>query len=396
MNKKFAIIGGGIIGLATAYRLMQSKLADKIVIFEKEDNLGKHQSSHNSGVLHAGLYYKPGSTKAVLAVNGIRQMIQFCQKEEIPHKICGKLVVATDNEEIHRLQNLFKQGNENGLVGLRLLDSRGIRLIEPYVNGVAAIHVPEEGIVDYPAVCKALARKIQEQGGEIKLNSRAKKISSFNDEWIIQTGSDEYACDFIINCAGLHCDRVARMAGEKPDMQIVPFRGDYYKIKKERNDIVKNLVYPVPNPEFPFLGVHFTRMINGDLEAGPNAVLAFSREGYNFFQINPADLIEALTFRGLRKFLFSYPKMVRRELAISLSKSYFCKQLQRLVPDIRRGDLEKGNGGVRAQALDLNGNLLQDFNILARKNALHVLNAPSPGATASLAIGEYIVSLLPG
>lgn len=392
--KKIAIIGGGIIGLATAYRLLERKSSVKIVLFEKEDKVGAHQSSHNSGVLHAGLYYKPGSEKALLAVKGIKQMVQFCKSHNIPHEICGKLVVATNLEELERLKGLLERGIANGLTGLKLLDKSEIRKYEPNVNGISAIYVPEEGIVDYSSVCDRLAGIIQEKGGEIKLNHRVTALNFTDGVWEIKTNYGEFSVDFIINCAGLYCDRIARMAGEKPQIQIIPFRGEYYKIRKEKENIVKNLVYPVPSPEFPFLGVHFTRLIYGGLEAGPNAALAFSREGYDFWKINPFDLLETLSFIGFWRFLKNYPEMVKRELKISLSKNYFCGQLKRLVPDIEVTDLEKGGSGVRAQALDKNGDLIQDFCILKSQNALHILNAPSPAATASLAIGERIASLI--
>lgn len=393
--KTIGIIGGGIVGLSTALRLLEKNRSVKVLLFEKEPQVGMHQSTHNSGVLHAGLYYKPGSAKAILAVRGIKQMVAFCQKENIPHEICGKLVVAADDEELPRLKELYQRGIANGLSGLKFVEKNEIRKYEPNVNGVAAVHVPEEGIVDYEMVCKRLYEKTRELGGEIYTNSKVTALSFKNNRWEVKTSSGEYAVDFIVNCAGLHCDRIARLAGENPDVRIVPFRGEYYNIRKEKEGIVKNLVYPTPDPKFPFLGVHFTRMIHGGLEAGPNAVLAFSREGYKLLDINPFDLAESLAFPGLWRFLRKYPQMVRRELGISISKSLFCKALQRLVPDIREDDLVKGNSGVRAQALDFEGNLVQDFNIVRRENALHVLNAPSPAATSALAIGEHIVGLLP-
>ncbi|MCX7872341.1 MAG: L-2-hydroxyglutarate oxidase [Verrucomicrobiae bacterium] len=393
--KTIGIIGGGIVGLATALRLLEKKRELKISIFEKESDVGMHQSTHNSGVLHAGLYYKPGSAKAILAVRGIKQMVEFCKKENIPHEICGKLVVAATDEEVPRLKELYERGTANGLSGLKFLESNQFRKYEPNVNGVAAVHVPEEGIVDYALVCKRFSEKIRDYGGSIYTNTKVAGLIFRNNRWEIKTTTGEYGTDFIINCAGLHCDRIARLAGEKPQVRIVPFRGEYYNIKKEQEGIVKNLVYPVPDPKFPFLGVHFTRMIHGGVEAGPNAVLAFSREGYKFLDINLIDLAESLAFTGLWKFLTKYPQMVKHELGISISRSLFCKALQRLVPEIRENDLVKGSSGVRAQALDFDGNLVQDFNIVRKDNALHVLNAPSPAATSSLAIGEHIAEMLP-
>lgn len=393
--KTIGVIGGGIVGLSTCLRLLEKNRNIKVLLFEKEPQVGMHQSTHNSGVLHAGLYYKPGSAKAILAVRGIKQMVEFCRKNDIPHEICGKLVVAVDDEELPRLKELYQRGIANGLSGLKFIEKSEIRKYEPNVNGIAAVHVPEEGIVDYEMVCKRLYEKTLGYGGEVYINAKVTALSFRNNQWEIRTEKGEYSADYIVNCAGLHCDRVARLAGENPDVRIVPFRGEYYNIRKEKEGIVKNLVYPTPDPKFPFLGVHFTRMIHGGLEAGPNAVLAFSREGYKLSDINLSDLAESLTFPGLWRFLRKYPQMVKRELSISISKSVFCKALQRLVPEITEDDLQKGNSGVRAQALDSEGNLVQDFNIVKRENALHVLNAPSPAATSALAIGEHIVSLLP-
>jgi L-2-hydroxyglutarate oxidase len=393
--KTIGVIGGGIVGLSTCLRLLEKNRNIKVLLFEKEPQVGMHQSTHNSGVLHAGLYYKPGSAKAILAVRGIKQMVEFCRKNDIPHEICGKLVVAVNDEELPRLKELYQRGIANGLSGLKFIEKSEIRKYEPNVNGIAAVHVPEEGIVDYEMVCKRLYEKTLGYGGEVYTNAKVTALSFRNNQWEIRTEKGEYSADYIVNCAGLHCDRVARLAGENPDVRIVPFRGEYYNIRKEKEGIVKNLVYPTPDPKFPFLGVHFTRMIHGGLEAGPNAVLAFSREGYKLSDINLSDLAESLTFPGLWRFLRKYPQMVKRELSISISKSVFCKALQRLVPEITEDDLQKGNSGVRAQALDSEGNLVQDFNIVKRENALHVLNAPSPAATSALAIGEHIVSLLP-
>ncbi len=393
--KRIGIIGGGIVGLATAFRLLEKCGVAKVILFEKEDRVGAHQSSHNSGVLHAGLYYKPGSEKAKLAVRGIKQMVAFCKQYNIPHEICGKLVVATNTQEVERLRNLFHQGVANGLSGLKLLEGSEIRRYEPNVNGIGAIFVPEEGIVDYSAVCERLAGIIMERGGEIRLNSNVNCLKFKDGVWEVRTtNGGEFAVDYIVNCGGLHCDRIATMAGEKPDVRIIPFRGEYYKIRKERESIVKNLVYPVPDPKFPFLGVHFTRLIYGGLEAGPNAVLAFSREGYSLWKINLIDLADSLSFKGFCRFLSKYPEMIRRELKISLSKSYFCRELKRLVPEIEEVDLESGPSGVRAQALGKDGSLVQDFCIIKQEKALHILNAPSPAATASLAIGEKIASLI--
>lgn len=393
-QKSFIIIGGGLVGLATAYRLLERFPSAKVTLLEKEDIVGKHQSTHNSGVLHAGLYYAPGSAKAKLAVAGIRQMVNFCRTENIDHEICGKLVVAVTPDEIPRLDELLRRGSANGLQGLRKIARDEIIKIEPNVNAIAAAHVPEEGIVDYRQVCDRMAAIIQERGGQIVTNAKVVRIENKANTWVAATAEAEYTADFLINCAGLYCDRVAELAGEKRDVRIIPFRGEYYLLKSSAQHLVKHLVYPVPNPEFPFLGVHFTRMIQGGVEAGPNAVLAFAREGYHFSKFDIRDVLDSLFFPGLWRFLRKYPAMAFTEIAQSLSKEHFCQTLQRLVPDIQVDDLEPGHAGVRAQAMNTAGELVNDFHLVLRDNAIHVLNAPSPGATASLAIGEHIVSQL--
>jgi len=390
MPKSVLIVGGGIVGLATAYRLLERFPSANLTLLEKEATVGEHQSTHNSGVLHAGLYYQPGSIKARLAVTGIRQMVAFCRAENISHDVCGKLVVATTPEELPRLDELLRRGALNGLQGLRKLDSAEMRKIEPHVAGLAAAHVPEEGIVDYRQVCDRLLARVQERGGKVVTNARVVQIEWRDSSWRVLTPKAEFTAQFLITCAGLHSDRVAEMTGEKREVRIVPFRGEYYKITPASQHLVRNLIYPVANPQFPFLGLHFTRLIHGGIEAGPNAVLAFAREGYTFSTINPGDLLDALLFPGLWRFLRKYPGMVSRELGQSLSKSRFCHALQKLVPEIRPQDLEAGGAGVRAQAMSPSGELVQDFQILARDNALHLLNAPSPAATASLAIGEEV------
>jgi L-2-hydroxyglutarate oxidase len=389
------VIGGGLVGLATAWKLLERFPGSRVSVLEKEGHVGAHQSTHNSGVLHCGLYYQPGSQKARLAVQGIREMVAFCREEDIPHEVCGKLVVATREEELPRLDELMRRGAANGLEGLQRLGPDEMRRIEPHVAGIAAARVPQEGIVDYRAVCDRLAARVQERGGVIHLNSRVRQLQRHGSDWVAATSSGEHKAEWLVNCAGLHCDRVAALAGEKREVRIVPFRGEYYKLRADRADLVRHLIYPVPDPKFPFLGVHFTRLIEGGVEAGPNAVLAFAREGYTLTKINPADLWDALSFSGLWRFLGKYPAMVRTELAQSISKTRFCRALQRLVPDLRPEDLAPGGAGVRAQAMSPEGSLVQDFHILQRDHALHVLNAPSPAATASLAIGNHIAGLLP-
>jgi L-2-hydroxyglutarate oxidase LhgO len=390
MGTKVAIIGGGIVGLATAHQLLQRFPPIQLLLLEKEDGPGRHQTGHNSGVLHCGLYYKPGSTKARLAVQGIRRMVAFCAEHNVPYDLCGKVVVATEPEEIPRLQGLLERGRANGLEGLQLLGPEQIRELEPHAAGLAGLRVPQEGIVDYPAVADAMARRIREQGGELRFSSEVIELRN-RGGWSIRTTSGDYEADFLINCAGLHCDRVSRMAGNRDPTKIVPFRGEYYKLKEERQHLVRNLIYPVPDPKFPFLGVHFTRLIHGGVEAGPNAVLAFAREGYRNTDFSLRDMIETLTYRGFWRFFLRYPAMCWEEFKRSYSKRLFCLSLQRLVPDIRIEDLAEGGTGVRAQSVSPAGELVQDFCFVRQARALHVLNAPSPAATASLAIADEVI-----
>ena len=382
------------MGLATAYKLGRAHPGIQTTVLEKEDFVGRHQSGHNSGVLHCGLYYQPGSIRARLAVSGIQEMIAFCREKNIPHEVCGKLVVAVDESELPRLHALQERGQQNGLQGLRMLKREAMREIEPHAGGVAALHVPQEGIADYPRVCAVLQEEVAAQGGKVVTRAKVTALRTTARGWIASTTAGDFEGDFLINCAGLHCDRVSELAGEKREVRIVPFRGEYYKIKPERQFLVRNLIYPVPDPQFPFLGVHFTRMIRGGIEAGPNAVLAFAREGYRKSDVNWGDLCDALSFSGLRRFLVRHKRMCWDELKRSLSKRLFCNSLQRLVPEIRLEDLAPGGSGVRAQAMSPDGQLVQDFCFVRRRRALHVLNAPSPAATASLAIAEEIVRQL--
>ena len=395
MTVKIIVIGGGIVGLATAYRLGERMAGAEITLLEKESEVGKHQTGHNSGVLHCGLYYKPGSVKARLAVQGIRQMVAFCQENGVPHEICGKLVVAADDTEVERLRALQERGAANGLEGLRWMGREEMREIEPHVGGVAALRVPQEGIVDYARVCAALVSRLRERGARVVTSARVTRLRPSGAGWVAETAAGEFPADYLINCAGLYCDRVAELAGERRDMRILPFRGEYYKIRSDRQHLVRNLIYPVPDPSFPFLGVHFTRLIHGGIEAGPNAVLATAREGYRKSDFNAADLADVLTYGGFWRFLRRYPSMCWYELRRSFSRALFCRSLQRLVPEIQPDDLAAGGSGVRAQAIAPEGDLVQDFRFIERANALHVLNAPSPAATASLAIGAEIASMVP-
>lgn len=389
-GKHFLIIGGGLVGMGTALKLARRLPDARITLLEKEPGVGRHQSTHNSGVLHCGLYYKPGSLKARLAVSGVAEMTAFCREHSIPHDVCGKLVVAVDDTEVARLKDLLERGTKNGLQGLRWLGPEQMREIEPHVGGVAALHVPQEGIVDYAKVCATMQRLITAAGHRVVTSARVTALRADGAGWVAETTAGDFKGDFIVNCAGLHCDRVSELAGERRDVRIVPFRGEYYQLRKDREFLVRHLIYPVPDPQFPFLGVHYTRMVHGGVEAGPNAVLAFAREGYTKTDLRVADLWDALTFGGLWNFLGRHKRMSWEEIKRSFSKRLFCESLQRLVPEIRESDLAPGGAGVRAQAMSPDGTLVQDFHLLPRRNALHVLNAPSPGATASLAIGEEI------
>ncbi len=387
------IIGGGIVGLATARQLLRKYPGAKVTVLEKESAPGRHQTGHNSGVLHCGLYYTPGSLKARLAVEGIREMVEFCEEHNVPHEVCGKLVVATDDAEVARMEKLLERGAANGLEGLEKFSREQMREVEPHIGGIAALKVPQEGIVDYHAVVTALVKDIEKMGGQVITKARVTKFHE-GGEWTAETTAGDFNADWIINCAGLYCDRVSQLTGQKRDLRIIPFRGEYYQLKPRSQHLVKHLIYPVPDPQFPFLGVHFTRLIGGGIEAGPNAVLAFAREGYSKTNLNLRDLFDALTYPGLWRFAFKYPKMCAQELRGSFSKKYFCKQLQKLVPEIQPSDLETGGTGVRAQAMSPEGGLVQDFHFARGQRALHVLNAPSPAATASLAIGSEIVNQL--
>ncbi len=390
--RHIAVAGAGIIGLATAWKILQQRVADKVTVLEKEADVGLHQSGHNSGVLHAGLYYRPDSLKARLATRGIKEMTAFCQTHSIPHEICGKVVVATAESELPVLRNLLQNGTANGLQGLRWLDRQSLQEIEPNANGIAAVHVPEEGIVDYKSVCQTLRRLILDQGGQIKTGFRVAAATFDEKQWEISaTTGDTLRADYIINCAGLYADRIARACGYSTDVKIIPFRGQYYKLRDSSRYLVKNLIYPVPDPEYPFLGVHFTRMIGGGVEAGPNAILAFAREGYGFRHINVPEFAESLGFVGLRKFLMRHKRMVLAELWSGVRKQAFLDRLRKLIPRVDAADLEPGGAGVRAQVMDRQGKLIQDFVIGHSPNSLHVISAPSPGATASLAIAGHLI-----
>jgi len=385
------IIGGGIIGLASALEAVQRHPKLRLLVLEKEGQLAAHQTGHNSGVIHSGIYYKPGSLKAQTCVSGAKALSAFCEQHSIPYERCGKVVVATSADELPRLEELFRRGTANGVEGLEMIGPEQLREIEPHATGIKALYVPTTGIIDFPQVARTYAKLVQEYGGEIRTRHPVQKIVYANSGLVLETLQGAVRTRFLINCSGLFCDRLARMAGARPELQIVPFRGEYYTIAPQRRSLVKNLIYPVPDPALPFLGVHFTRTMDGMVEAGPNAVLAFAREGYRKTDVNWRDLRETLTFPGFWFMARKYWQTGMGEMYRSFSKQAFLKALQRLLPELTERDLQPGGSGVRAQAIAASGALVDDFVISLTGNALHVLNAPSPGATASLAIGRLIV-----
>ncbi len=390
----FTIVGGGIIGLATAMVLSRRYPDARILLLEKEENVSTHQSGRNSGVIHSGIYYKPGSYKARFAMAGARSMVEFCREHGIAHDVCGKVIVATKEEELTRLDNLFQRGQQNGLP-VKKLSADEVREIEPHVRCRAGIRVPTTGITDYRQVSQKFLELFQQRGGEVKIKNEVRKITDRRGTSLIHTAQGEYETAFLINCAGLQSDRVARMAGVDPSARIVPFRGEYYELTPAKRHLVRTLVYPVPNPDFPFLGVHFTRMIDGSVHAGPNAVLAFMREGYRKTDFALRDFVETMSFAGFWKLARKNFREGMKEVSRSIVKRTFVRSLQHLIPEIESNDLVPGKAGVRAQALLHNGNLVDDFLLIQTKNGLHVCNAPSPGATASLEIAGAIVKQIP-
>jgi (S)-2-hydroxyglutarate dehydrogenase len=387
------VIGGGIVGLATAYKYQQQFPGRSVLLLEKESELAAHQTGRNSGVLHSGIYYKPGSLKAKNCREGKLAMEAFCQAEGVPYDICGKVIVALSDEELPRLDNIYERGQANG-VKCEIISRERLLELEPHVAGIRAIHVPETGIVDYPMVCQKLAERIVAAGGEIKLGTAALGFKSDGATTIVETIAGGFAARQVVNCAGLYSDRVAALTGEEPPAKIIPFRGEYFELEPEAEHLVKNLIYPVPDPAFPFLGVHFTRMINGGVECGPNAVLAFAREGYFKSTINIPELAESLTYPGFLRLAAKYWKMGAGEMWRSVSKRAFVRALARLVPEIKAEHLVAAPAGVRAQALMRDGSLVDDFLIESHGNVVNVLNAPSPAATSALTIGDSIVERL--
>lgn len=383
------IVGGGIVGLATALQLQRARPQTRILVLEKESRVARHQTGNNSGVIHSGLYYKPGSLKATNCINGYHQLIRFCKEEGIPFELCGKIIVATEVFELPRLEQLHERGLQNGLTGMKRLRAQELIEYEPYVSGLAGIFVPQTGIVNFTLVAEKYAELIQKHGTEIHLGERVVNIK--NGE--VVTDKASYPAGLVINCAGLYSDKVASMTVPGLNVRIIPFRGEYYKLRKESESMVRNLIYPVPDPNFPFLGVHFTRMAKGGVEAGPNAVLAFSREGYRKSDIRLGELAQTLAWPGFQKVARKYWKTGFGEMYRSFSKAAFTKALQKLIPEIQSSDLVEGGAGVRAQACDREGGLVDDFMILESEGAINVCNAPSPAATSSLAIGQTVAQL---
>ncbi|GLI03830.1 L-2-hydroxyglutarate oxidase [Phytohabitans aurantiacus] len=392
---KFVVVGAGIVGLATAHRITLDYPDAQVTVLEKEPRVAAHQTGHNSGVIHAGVYYKPGSLKAKLCRAGSQSMVDFCTEHGIPVQVCGKLIVATDESELPRLRALHERATANGLP-VRLVGPAEAAEHEPHVRCVEAMHVASTGIVDFTAVCTTLAALVEKAGAEIRFGSRVTGIVERGGNQIVQTTTGEIVADAVVNCAGLHADRVARLAGIDPPARIVPFRGEYFELRPDRRDLVRGLIYPVPDPQFPFLGVHLTRMIDGSVHAGPNAVLALAREGYSWDRINPRDIADFAVYSGLWRLARKHLRYGLTEVRRSLSRQRFAESLARLVPDVTAADLEPSAAGVRAQAIAPDGALVDDFLIVARDRQVHVLNAPSPAATSSLEIAKHIVAELPG
>ena len=388
-----AVIGGGIVGLAVALEATRRFPRLRLVVLEKEERVAQHQTGHNSGVIHSGVYYKPGSIKARTCVEGAAAMVEFCQQHGIAHTVCGKVIVATDAEEMTRLKGLEDRGRANGLQGMRMLGPEELREIEPHAQGVGALLVPSTGITSYAAVSEKYVEVMRGQGGTLRTKARVRGIRKSNGDFVVETTAGAFPAKYLVNCAGLFSDRISQMAGVEPEVRIVPFRGEYYDLVPERASLVRWLIYPVPDPRFPFLGVHFTRRIQGTVDAGPNAVLAFKREGYHRTDFSVEDTVNALSFPGFWRMAQRFWKSGLDEQYRSVRKAAFVKALQRLVPDVQDKDLVPGGSGVRAQAIRRDGTLVDDFQFLRSDNMLHVYNVPSPAATASLAVGKALVKM---
>jgi (S)-2-hydroxyglutarate dehydrogenase len=392
---RYVVIGGGILGLATAHRLVTDRPDDSVTVLEKEPIVGAHQTGHNSGVIHAGVYYPPGSLKAALCRAGSRSMVAFCAEHDIPARVCGKLIVATDTAELPRLDALHERAQANGL-DATLLSPAQAAGYEPHLSCVAALHVPTTGIVDFAAVCRTLSALVEKAGGQVRLGTRVTGVIALASGGVlVTTTSGEVSADVLVNCAGLHADRIARMAGIEPSARIIPFRGEYYELREERQHLVRGLIYPVPDPQFPFLGVHLTRMIDGSVHAGPNAVLATAREGYSWRRVSTRDLADIAIWPGMWRLGRRHLRYGLAEVRRSLSRRRFAADLARLVPEVTAADIVPAGAGVRAQAVRRDGSLVDDFLIESRPGQVHVLNAPSPAATSSLEIAARLVNLLP-
>jgi len=389
-----AIIGAGILGLAIAMRLTEKFPSKKIIVIEKESDVAVHQTGHNSGVIHAGIYYSPGSHKANFCSEGSKLLREFADKHDIKYEMCGKVIVASNKDQVPILNDFYKRGTDNGALGLELIDRNRLNELEPHVSGVKAIWSPNTGIIDFKEVTNKYCLVMKENGGDIVFDSSVEKIDKLDGKHYIQTTSGEIVCKRLINCAGLYSDKIALMDGENIGVKIVPFRGEYWSLKPESQYLVNGLIYPLPDPRMVFLGVHFTKRINGTVEAGPNAVLGFSREAYGKLDFNVKEALDVFTFSGFWKMAFKYWKIGLYEQYRSLSKKSFVRSLQELIPEISENDLGHQGSGVRAQAIDMKGNLLQDFKIAQSKDAVHILNAPSPGASSSLAISNYVIGLV--
>lgn len=387
------VVGGGIVGLSAAMHATQQFPQLRLIVLEKEDAVARHQSGHNSGVIHSGIYYKPGSLKARLCVEGAAAMVHFCREHGIPHEVCGKVIVATSEDEVPRLDALLERGRTNGLAGLRLLNRDQLREIEPHCGGLRGLHVPGTGITDYAAVAAKYAELIALQGGSVRTGTAVTGIAGRGGEIVVETTRGALSTRYLINCAGLQSDRVGRIAGQKPDVRIIPFRGEYYDLVPAKHALVRGLIYPVPDPQFPFLGVHFTRRIHGGVDAGPNAVLAFKREGYRRTDFDLRDAVDEFRFSGFWRMAAKHWRFGAAEFYRSFFKKAFVKALQRLLPEIEEQDLVAAGAGVRAQALRRDGSLVDDFQFVAAENMLHLYNVPSPAATASLPIGRSIVRM---
>lgn len=393
MKYDVAIIGGGIVGLATAWKILEKQPGMKLVVLEKEARVATHQSDRNSGVIHSGIYYKPGSAKAINCVKGASMLVDFCRVHQIPFELCGKVIIAVQEKELPVLDGIYQRGLQNGLNGIQIIDAAEVKSIEPHCAGIKGIWVPQAGIIDYRVVADQLKKLIIERGGEVITEFKVDKIISDTLGLTIKSGLHEIKTKLAVGCAGLYADHLARIAGLNPSYQIVPFRGEFYQLIPSAEKLVKGLIYPVPDINFPFLGVHLTKRIHGGIEAGPNAVLAFRREGYKHMDIHGGELLEALRYKGFQQLALKHWRKGMDEMVRSFSARAFLKSLQKLVPELKLADIKRSRNGVRAQAVDHEGNMIDDYLIMEQERMIHICNAPSPAATSCLSIGEFIAEL---